>query len=151
MIKDIKENAGLYKGLNKNLDKVFELIEKKDFGIIATGKYQVEGEEVYFIKTEYETRDEEDCFFEAHKKYIDVHFCLEGKETMAVENFKNMHIEKDYDEKGDCFILGGQACNKLELSNGTFMVFFPEDAHMTGIGKASSSIKKIIFKALMEE
>lgn len=151
MIKDIKENAGFYKGLNKNLDKVLELIERKDFGPLGTGKYQVEDEKVYFIKTEYETRKAEDCFFESHKKYIDVHFCLEGKEIMAVEYFNDMDIEKAYDEDGDSFILEGKADNKLELLKDNFMVFFPQDAHMTGIGKASSSIKKIIFKALMEE
>lgn len=146
MIKDNKENSKLYKGYNERLDKVLDMIGKNNFSYITNGKYNIDGDSLYCILTDYKTKDEKDCFFESHKKYIDVHFCLDGDEIISVIDKEDLDIKKDYDPEAEAFILEGKIKNKIELKKSEFMVLFPDDAHMTAIKGNFDFVKKLIFK-----
>lgn len=42
------------------------------------------------------SKNKEDCFFESHKKYIDIQYVFEGEEIMEVENLSNLQVTTAY-------------------------------------------------------
>ena len=56
---------------------------------------------------EYETKDQADCFWEAHRKYLDFHYVLDGTERIAIDHINNQTIIEEYDKPTDCVIFEG--------------------------------------------
>lgn len=115
------------------------------------GSYPIDGERFYVNIAEYEPCAREDRFWEAHKKYIDVHLLLSGSERIDVGFIENMRL-KPYEEKDDFLPLDGSAQAYADLTRpGDFLVCYPEDAHRTGVRIGSGGkLKKAIFKVLIE-
>ena len=79
----------------------------------------------------YMSKDRENCFFESHKKYIDVQFILEGEEIIEVQNASELVDDMPYDEDMDLMkykMIGKSSA--LVLKKGDVAIFYPEDAHM---------------------
>ncbi|MDY6596317.1 YhcH/YjgK/YiaL family protein, partial [Clostridioides difficile] len=113
------------------------------------GTYTIDGDDIFVNIVEYKTCEKEDRFWEAHKKYIDVHLMLDGCERIDINFIENLE-QKIYEEKGDFLPLDGKNNGYMELRKGDFLVCYPEDAHMTGIKVLEKeNIKKAIFKVLV--
>ena len=56
MIIDKIENSHLYKDLSKRIEKAFEYIHNTDLKNINPGKYEIEGENIFALISEYETK-----------------------------------------------------------------------------------------------
>ncbi|MBO9600007.1 MAG: YhcH/YjgK/YiaL family protein [Cohnella sp.] len=87
--------------------------------------------------------------YEAHKKYIDIHVVLEGKEYVEISHISCLTNETAYDEGRDIWFGHVEAESRFQghLEPDYFLVCFPEDTHLVGahIGK-QSDVKKIIYK-----
>jgi len=60
-----------------------------------------------------------------------------------------MHVEKEYDEEGDC-LLGSAEGKSYLLKKGQFMVVLPEEAHLPGLEAGSPGhVKKAVLKVLI--
>ena len=84
--------------------------------------------------------------FEAHKDYIDIHYCIVGSEGMGYADVKRLTPITEYNKDDDYYLLSGD-CQKLILREGDFCVVFPEDAHipmMKGVG--DSKLLKAVAK-----
>lgn len=96
----------------------------------------------------YETRGRADCFFESHRKYIDVQCIVEGEEAIDVIAIAELEITKPYREEKD--VVKYADCglgSRLRLHAGQAAVFFPEDGHMPGqIADASRLVRKTVVK-----
>ncbi|NEZ47460.1 DUF386 domain-containing protein [Clostridium niameyense] len=151
MILDNIKNAGLYYSSDTKIGKALEYLKNKDFSKDEKGVHQVDGDDLYYVVVEYNTKEKENGFWESHKKYIDIHYMISGQEKLLYSNFNHVEIEKDYDEKVDAYILKGKSEGESILKEGFFMLYFPEDVHMTGIRVNSSEpIRKIIFKVAID-
>lgn len=151
MILDNIKNAHLYYENSTKIGKALNYMKEKDFSKEEKGVHEVEGKELYYVVAEYDTKDLEKGFWESHKKYIDIHYMLNGQEKLMYANFENVEIEKDYNENDDAYILKGESEGEVVLKEGCFMLCFPEDVHMTGIKVNSSEpIRKIIFKVAID-
>ncbi len=81
----------------------------------------------------YRTRTRSDCFFESHRKYIDIQFILEGEEIIDVLPIGELAVARPYREEADVIKYTDSAAgSKLRLRAGQAAVFFPEDGHMPG-------------------
>ena len=78
-----------------------------------------------------DTKKIEDCNFEAHRKYADIHFVAYGKERIGYCDVKNLNL-LEYNEENDVALLTGNG-DLITLLPGYFMITLPEDAHMPGI------------------
>ena len=88
----------------------------------------------------------ENGVFEAHRKYIDIHYVLEGSEIIEVTDVDTLSVTQAYDEKADA-LLGTGAGDRYPLAKGQFMVVFPEEAHLPGLTADSvSEVKKAVVK-----
>ena len=75
-----------------------------------------------------ETKIKEDCVFEAHRKYADIHFVAYGKEKIGYSDVKRLKLV-DYNEEKDAALLEGEG-DSITLLPGYFMITLPDDAHM---------------------
>ncbi len=147
MIVDHINQYDLYIGNNKKIDQAISIIKEMSFEDLQPKTYEIDGEEIFFNLIEYETKLEEERFWESHKKYIDLHYILEGKEFIGYEQFAKMKIKQDYNEADDYFLLEGSLQSKIMLQKGDFMILYPNDVHMTGIKVAErEKVRKVVFK-----
>ena len=97
----------------------------------------------FALEQVYNSKDRQDCFFESHKKYIDVQFILEGEESIEISNITNLVETYSYDEGMDLIKYEDiKDSSILKLRKGDVAIFYPEDAHMPCI--KLNGTKKII-------
>jgi len=146
MIIDKIENATIYKNLGERIKKSFDYITQTDLKNLASGKYEIDGENIFALISEYKTKPESEGKLEAHRKYIDVQYVIDGEELMGYAPLNGQEILDPYKEENDIvFFKGDKSFTKV--SAGMFAVFFPEDVHMPGIASGkSSSVKKLVIK-----
>jgi YhcH/YjgK/YiaL family protein len=96
VIIDKIENADLYKVLSDGIAKGLELI--KDAGIAAQedGKYEVDGDNLFYMIQRYPTKNKEDMLFEAHKDYIDIQAIIDGEETIGYALTETLQVVEPY-------------------------------------------------------
>ena len=70
----------------------------------------------------------ENCSFEAHRVYADIHFVAYGKEKIGYSDVKRLELV-DYNEEKDAALLTGEG-DLVTLLPGYFMITLPDDAHM---------------------
>ncbi len=147
MIVDHISNYYLYKNNNEKVDKAIDYIKTVNFENLTTGIHVVDEEELFFNLIEYETKTEDNRFWESHNKYIDIHYLIEGKEFVGYELFERMSIKTEYNEQDDYFLLEGDVLSKVKLQKGDFMICYPKDVHMTGIMVDNpEKVRKLVFK-----
>jgi YhcH/YjgK/YiaL family protein len=145
MILDKIENSKLYAGLGKRLAKAFEYINTTDLLKTETGKYDIDGDDVFAIVQEYDTKDVSACKIEAHRKYIDVQYVFYGVELMGISTLKDQQPVLVNEENDYCIYEGDSSLIKVEA--GMFTIFFPDDLHMPGIKfNEVSTVKKVVVK-----
>jgi biofilm protein TabA len=147
MIMDHISNYNVYKGVNEKVGQAITYILNTDFEILQTGMHRVDGDNLFFNLIEYNTKNANERFWESHKKYIDIHYILEGKEYIGYELFERMRIKEDYNEADDYFLLEGSLQSKVKLEQGEFLICNPQDVHMTGIMvDRPEKVRKVVFK-----
>lgn len=98
------------------------------------------------------SKPENQCLYEAHRKYVDLHFIVSGIERIATSDICSLSSEVPYEPEKDIEFLKGDADGYYELKPGQFMVCFPGDAHKVAMMKDKpANIKKIVFKIKVEE
>ncbi len=139
-----------YSSLSEGIKECFEYAKQHSLLDYKTGTYQLRGENIFVNIVEYETCNKDDRFWEAHRKYIDIHLMLEGSERIDV-NFIDELEQKEYKAEDDFLALAGDNSGSVKLKDGDFLICFPEDAHMTAIKtEEKEEIKKAIFKVIVE-
>jgi YhcH/YjgK/YiaL family protein len=146
MIIDKIENSHLYKNLGERISKSFEYIKATDLKTLPAGKYPIDAENIFALVSEYKTKSEQEGKLEAHRKYIDVQYVIEGEELMGYSPLGSPQILEPYKEENDIIFFKGDK-SFTKVSAGMFAIFFPEDVHMPGIASGkSSSVKKLVIK-----
>ena len=122
------------------------LLQTFDSSDYPVGRHDI-NENLFFFLNRYETKDEKNCVWEAHRKYLDIHYILEGQENIAIDHIKRQIIQKDYDADIDAIFLEGMVHTHVTMSPGDVMICFPEDSHKVGIRtEERQMVKKIVLK-----
>lgn len=146
MIIDSLENCEKYITLHKDFKLVFDYIHSHNLTEKECGRYELRGSEVFFNLQEYETKPVQKL--EAHKKYIDIQVVVSGEEYMGYTNIEKTSVCENYDEEKDVVFLNGNT-DKIKADNTTFLIFYPQDAHMPALSvNEPKHVKKAIFKIL---
>jgi len=150
MISDSIKNIDLYKGLSERLDKAFDYIKTCDFSKLNPGKYEIDGKNIYYSISTYETKPLSEGKWEAHKNYIDIQYIIDGEECMGFAQTEEMNITVDYNEEKDIFF-GTCDGSFVKVKKGEFVVFMPQDAHMPNLmsDNKQSKVTKAVFKILV--
>lgn len=114
------------------------------------GRHTVDGDNIIMTISECDLRCIDEAPLEAHNEYIDIQIVMSGNETYGVADRSECKNPKgEYDAKHDIEFYDDTFQNQIKLTDGDFVIFFPEDAHAPLIG--SGKVKKAIFKIKNEE
>ncbi len=148
MIVDKIENAHLYVNLSENIAKALEILKSTDFAEKKDGRYDVDGDNLYYFVQRYETRPLSQCKLEAHKNYIDIQFVADGEELLGYCPLENLETREPYNQAKDVALYKVPArITLVNLQPGMFCLLFPQDAHMPKCQlDAPSNVLKVVVK-----
>lgn len=145
MLKDNINNFAKYENLNKNIRTGLEYLFNSDFSKINDGKYNI-NEKMYVNIQSYQTKSS--AYYEAHRKYIDIQYIIDGEEYIGVTSLSDCTCIVDYDTEKDIEFLDGKN-NYIKLSKEEFMILYPTDAHKPSISIDASqpqNVRKAVIK-----
>ena len=146
MILDKIENAALYAALSENLKKGFDFLKNTDLINAETGKYEIDGTNVYAIVSEYESKAHQDCRPEAHRTYADIQYIVSGREAIGFVTLNNQTVTSEYNPDKDIIFFSGET-TQLPVEAGMFAVFFPQDVHRPCMQiDGPEKVKKVVVK-----
>lgn len=134
----------------KRWGKAFLFLKTNDLGKLKPGKYELEGDSLFVNVSEYQTKNEEDVNFEAHRKYADIQYVVSGKERIGVVPLSKAEVIVPYDEAKDAAFLKAEKNNFRMANPEKFFVFFPSDAHRPSVKiENNEEVKKVVVKVKM--
>jgi len=130
-------------------DSAFAFLRNINLSEMAPGKYPIIGEQVFATISENIPKSMNELQWESHRKYIDLHHVINGKEIIGITNISRVKVTKDYtvdimnyQGKGDMF----------ESDSTIFFIAFPEDIHMPNIQSSGfDKVKKLVIKIEVAE
>lgn len=124
----------------------FKYAQMHDLKALEPGTYEIDGDQLFVNIVEYTTRAAEECSWEAHRKYLDIHFMLNGEEQIDLCFIENMR-QKEFEPDKDFLPMEGEPSAHVVLKQGDFLVCYPHDGHRPSIQTdVPRKIKKAIFK-----
>ena len=145
MIVDHLNNAGRYAALGPLFEQAIDFLRTTDLNALEPGRYPLAGDALFALVQGYHTKPQSEGFWEAHRRYIDLQFVVQGTERIGYAPLHRMQLES-HDEQRDLAVLRGEG-DFLTLTDGCFMLLWPEDAHMPGLQAGQVGlVRKIVFK-----
>lgn len=130
--------------------KIMAFFQKKVINNLDVGKYMIPNTSSFFLIQSYQTKDQEEVFFENHQKYLDYQYLLTGEERFYYVGAADlMLIEDAYKEKDIAFlqenemtVLNEEVCLPQEG-----ILFLPGTAHKPCVKvKEKELVKKLVLK-----
>lgn len=151
MIYDKLDHIETYKGLSEDLYLGLEFL-KNATPDIENGVHEL-NPRVKAIVSEYETKKVNDNVFEAHKKFMDIQYVLQGAEKVCCLPLDQLQERIPYKEESDAaFYITNQKPVEIVIGNGCFAVFFPQDGHMPCLSiDEPLTVKKVVVKVQIGE
>lgn len=149
MIFDKMDNISDYFEELPLLKKVEEFVADFNYKKLSDGTYEIDGKRVFAMVQSYRTKQQtQEMMFEAHKKYIDLQYIVNGIEKIRWAKLDKVDlIEERYSSGGDIAFYEGDAMFDFTLTKGTFLLLYPEDAHLPGLSAQKDiNVRKIVFK-----
>lgn len=148
MIYDSLKNIGAYRGLGANMDRAIDLLLSTDLAALAPGRYDVDGDALYYLVQEPALKEEDEARYELHRRYADIQLALTTGETILALPAEQVEVWQPFDDEKDAaFSANAEPGIPLEMRPGCFAIFFPQDAHMTCLrGGDEESCRKVIVK-----
>ena len=110
---NIRQEAA-YGFLPEDLKEFFVYAASHELAGYEKGSHPIDGERFFVNIVEYETTLPENRFWEAHRKYLDVHLMLDGQEQIDLNFIENME-QKEFVEKDDFLPLEGEALSLIHI------------------------------------
>jgi len=145
MIVDHIRNCYLYRCVSPRIARAFDYLRDTDLKSLAVGTVELDGSLLYAIIQEYETIPPEQGRWEAHRRYIDLQYVIDGSERIGYAPLGRLEAGV-YEPERDFLPLNGMG-EFLTLTTGDFMLLFPEDAHLPRIAVAVPAlVRKVVVK-----
>jgi YhcH/YjgK/YiaL family protein len=149
MIVDTLDNALLYFGLGEGIKKGLLYLAGTDFSKLETGRHDIEGDQLFAMVQEYQTKPLEKGKWEAHRRYWDIQYVMKGTEQIHYANIEHLSAG-EYDAEKDFLGLEGKG-DQVTLREGMFAILSPRDAHMPGMAQGQSvAVSKVVVKVAYE-
>lgn len=147
MIIDTIQNTSRYLGTHPLFAKAFEYIHQTDLKKTEPGRYEIAGEDLKAIFSSKKGMRAEESIakFECHNKHIDIQVCIGGTEQFGWKPREKCLVPNGgYNEEKDVQFYSDAPDMYFQLTDGQFVIFFPEDVHAPMIG--DGEIRKLVIK-----
>lgn len=140
---------------NARFGRVFDFLRNADLaGIFAEVSperkkvVEIDGEDVYAIFQEYDTKPQDGAKPEGHRKYADVQYVYDGAECIGYADIADIAGEADYDEASDIYFVPARKLSMVRLSRGEMAILTPDDLHAPCLSAEGEPrrVRKIVFK-----
>ena len=146
MIYDSWKNRAMYEKQHPLFAEGFAFIEQCIRNYPEPGTYEISGKDLFAKVQAFVTRQE--GYYETHDRYIDIQYMAEGKELVYIADRNALSVKDEYDPNEDVsFYNDDDLQSRFVFKAGSFVIFFPEDAHKPSMemGKPENA-KKIVLK-----
>ena len=151
MIFDSLKNKDNYKQ-NPALYQALCFLDEPPLGTLPAANISLLPDILFCNPVSLSTRPESECMYEAHRKYIDVHYIISGIEGIATADPAVLTETAPYSEEKDIAFYSGRESGRYYLCPGQFMVCYPSDAHKVAIAlEHPDPVNKIVFKIKVED
>ena len=146
MIKDKLKYTNNYCNISEKLKMGFEWLKSNNLDAIDTGKHIIGNDGMYVNVESYNTKT--DANYEAHRKYIDIQYMINGVEYIGVTDIGECRVVEEYDNDRDIEFLVKNGGDEYQvLKTGDFIVLFPNDAHKPSISPSKqTNVRKAVVK-----
>lgn len=153
MIKDNLQHIAYYNYLTPELQYGLKYLKDNDFTSMENGKHELIEGKVFAIIQDYNSKPETEGEFEAHRKYIDIQFIVQGEEKIGAGRLDDFEEATEYDEEKDIVFLTPKEDVKVDfikLKAEEYVIFTPQDVHMPSIAiEEPAFVKKVVLKILV--
>ena len=149
MIFDKLENLSRYAGSFPGADKVIAFLKECAAKPPAPGKYELDGKKLFVNVQQYSPKTFNPEKLEYHKDYIDIQLLLSGAETLYYAPLDGLAEAMPYDAGKDCGmdrLPAPAAGTAIPLVPGNFVLLYPEEGHLPGIGDPATTVVKAVVK-----
>lgn len=151
MILDHLRNAGIYRPLHPRLQTALDYLTGNDLASLPDGRHLVDGDRVFAIVQEYQSKPESAGRWEAHRIYTDVQVVVAGFERIGYSSPDRVSVVERYSADADIEFYRGEG-QFAELTAGMFMILMPHDVHMPQIaGRAPGFVRKVVMKVALDD
>ena len=133
-----------YTSLHPLFERAFRFLADTDLRAFAPGRHPVDGDRMYLSIDHAQGRGREGARLEAHRRYIDIQYTIEGDEEIGWMPIGESGPAGPFDDTRDIGFFDRRPTTWLAVPQGTFVVFFPHDAHAPLAGRGG--LKKAIMK-----
>lgn len=115
-----------------SVQKAIDFLRQERWRGKPDGKIVIDGDAVFALVQSYETRLPENTVkYEGHRKYIDIQFVVEGKETIYWKHAPALTPTTSYDPGKDVWFSYAPIIDAIPVTllPGQLVVLFPTDAH----------------------
>ena len=147
MVTDNIKNRALYKDMHKYFAEVLEVLAAITPDTPAGKTVIDEGNAWVTVSKIGDSADKTGKDFEAHGEFIDIHYLAKGSELFGYAYLGDLEPTTEFDPARDVIFAKGHV-NEIKLSDGEFIITFPEDAHLPNMrklteGESTRAIAKI--------
>ena len=143
--------AEKYNYLEERFKKGYEFLRSTDLAALPVGRVDIDGDRLFASVQEYTTMAADTCKYEAHNRYFDIQYVVEGEEQFGYAKRADLEEEAPYTEADD-IVFFKDSCDggSVLLKAGDFAVVAPEDAHKPRcVAGGPCKVKKIVLKVLV--
>ena len=101
MIFDKVENLNNYEEIRPYVEQIKDFIARVEKEKLPTGRYELMGDKLFALVQFYKTKEFDEGKMEAHKKYADLQYIVEGNERIYVDFSDELILEEDRTPKED--------------------------------------------------
>jgi YhcH/YjgK/YiaL family protein len=138
-----------YTIISPNFGNAIRYALTTDFNALETGKYPIDGDNVFAIVNEYTTKPLSECDPESHQDYADIQLMIKGAEMFGYTPLTDQLPSTPYDPEKDVafYTLAEEDLSYITLQAGQFIIFFPTDIHQPEVfTRQPDLVKKVVIK-----
>lgn len=124
-------------------------LQQTDLAAVSPGRFEIDGDRLYAMVSEYWTEPKENRHAEAHRKYVDVQYIAEGTEIIGYSPVTaDLEILEDQLGARDVIFYKNLSQEvEVTLEEGMFAVIFPWEVHRPNCRRdLSRFVRKVVMK-----
>ena len=154
MVIDSLNQASRYMRLGRGIEQALAFFcAFRDDGKELPARTELDGEHIFINGANYTTQQKPLGELEAHRRYIDVMYVVEGEERVFYKPFEQVSkITMPYSAEKECAlgVIDPDAA-QMRFSAGQFLIFFPEDGHLAAqLWDEPTKVRKFIAKVAVD-
>ena len=143
------QHAERYYKMHPTFERAFDFLRQDNLAELPAGRHEIDGDCLFCMISKSPGRTRAEAKLEAHRKYIDIQYVIAGIDEMGWRPTADCKlIDTSYDADNDIEFFKDQPDSWTPVPAGTFVIFFPQDAHAPLVG--SGEIHKAVLKIAVE-